>query len=324
MHLAFIYNGVFIAIIAHGLIGGSLIWDKILLRRPETRNLLSYVFWLGALSILGLCLIPFGFTMPPIPIALVSFGAGLLHMASIFFYYEALKRGEASQTLAIMGGFSPLATALIGAPILAQPLGNQLLGFALLTAGGFVMFFSERIDLKSIVPPILLASGLFGLVNVLIKVVYDHTNFVSGYVGFTLGTAAGAFFLLVRRSWRKQIFEQSEEASPRSRFWYLVNRFLSGIGSFLVYYAVSLAHPAVVDAIAGVRYAIIFIGAFLITRLKPSWLAEDFSGRALAGKIAGTALVTAGLVLLGLQGGETNAVYLRRPDVVAWFQSRWA
>src|SRR5579872_2681603 len=39
--LGFVRNGVFIAIIANGLIGISLVWDKVLLKKPETRNLVS-------------------------------------------------------------------------------------------------------------------------------------------------------------------------------------------------------------------------------------------------------------------------------------------
>ncbi len=297
-------NGVFIAIVAHGLIGASLVWDKVLLRKPETRDLVSYVFWLGAISIFGLLLIPFGYKTPPLGVIGLAFGAGALQLVAVYFYYAALKGGEASQTLAIMGGFSPGATVLIGLALLSTPLGgHSVSGFVLLCVGGFVMFLAEKIDLKRMLPSILAASGCFGLVNVVEKLVYDRTNFVSGYVYFTLGTFAGAMFLLIRASWREEIFKHSEEATPRSRFWYFMNRFISGVGSFLVFYAISLAHPAVVDAIAGVRYAIIFIGAFMLTKLKPDWLVEDFSRRTLIGKSIGTALVVAGLVLIAIQGG---------------------
>ncbi|MCL5743147.1 MAG: hypothetical protein M1541_04340 [Acidobacteria bacterium] len=301
--MGFIENGVFIAIIAHGLIGLSLVWDKVLLRRPETQNLLSYVFWLGAISILGLLLIPFGFRMPEVTIAGLAFGTGALQLLAIGFYYGALARGEASETLAIMGGFSPLATALIAIPLLRSPIGGRLLEFVLLTSGGFAMFLSERLNLKELLPRILLASGLFGLVNVLQKVVFDHTNFVSGYVFFTFGTFFAAILLLARQMWRKQIFETSESASPRSRFWYFVNRFSAGVGSFLIYYAISLENPAIVDAITAVRYLLIFLGALLLTKFRPDWLTENFGGWSLFWKIASTLLVVAGLVLLGLHDG---------------------
>ncbi len=130
-------TGVLIGALAHALIGVSLVWDKILLQQRETRNLVSYVFWLGSLGIVGVAVAGFGFHMPSLSIISLGFSAGILHMISVFFYYLALKRAEASRALAIMGGFSPIATALIGIPLLGQALGGASVeGFALMTAGG--------------------------------------------------------------------------------------------------------------------------------------------------------------------------------------------
>jgi uncharacterized membrane protein len=149
---------------------------------------------------------------------------------------------------------------------------------------------------------VLLGAGLLGLVNVLEKVVYNQTNFVSGYVWFTIGTFAGAMALLVRASWRRQIFSESGQDNARNRFWYFVNRFISGLGSFLIFYAISLGQPALVDAISGVRYVIIFLGALLLTRLHPDWLKEHFRGWQFVTKASATCLVVAGLVLIGMSG----------------------
>ena len=153
----------------------------------------------------------------------------------------------------------------------------------------------------------LLASAIFGLVNVLEKFVYNRTNFVTGYVWFTIGTFIGSMALLVRASWRTQIFTESHESTPRNRFWYFVNRFTAGLGSFLIFYAISLTHPAIVNAISGVRYVVIFLGAFMLTKFKPTWLKEDFRGWQLATKTLGTCLVIAGVVVVGLAGGKTAA-----------------
>ena len=146
---------------------------------------------------------------------------------------------------------------------------------------------------------------MFGLVNVLEKLVYNHTNFVTGFVWYTIGTFIGSMSLLIRSSWRRQIFGESKDANPRSRFWYFVNRFIAGLGSFLVFYAISLTQPAIVNAISGVRYAIIFVGAYLLTRFKPSWLKETFSGWELAAKSTGTGLVVAGIIVVALAGGNS-------------------
>jgi uncharacterized membrane protein len=307
IHNDIFQNGVFLAIIAHGLIGISLVWDKVLLKNPGTKNLASYVFWLGAISVFGVILVPFGYKGAPLSLIAIAFFAGVADLLGTFFYYLALKRGEASNTLAIMGGFSPVATVAIGFIFLEQQMtGWRLLGFALMTAGGFVMFGSEKLPLKKLLPPVLLAAALLGLVNVLEKVVYDQTNFVTGYVWFTIGTFLGAMALLIWPSWRKQIFEEKNQDNPRNRFWYFVNRFVAGVGSFLVFFAISHAQPAIVDAISGVRYAIIFVGAFLLTKMRPQWLKENFSGSQLVTKSVATAMVVAGLVIVGLSGGNTG------------------
>lgn len=294
-------NGVFLAIIAHGLIGITLLWDKVLLKRRGTQNLLSYVFWLGAISIFGLVLLGFGFKMPSLRIAGLAFAAGLLDLIASFFYYSALKSGEASDELAAMGGFAPVATALFALWLLKTSVGGELPGFLLLTGGGFLMFFAEKTPFLKMMPRIAAAATGFGLMNVLQKIAFNNTNFVSGYVFFTLGTFAGSMALLVPPSWRKQVFEHSEEAAPRSKFWYMVNRFLAGVGSFLVVFAVSRAHPSIVQAISGVRYVTIFVGAYLITQFRPSWFRENFHGRALAMKAIATCLVVAGLVLVAMR-----------------------
>ncbi|HVW08095.1 MAG TPA: hypothetical protein VHC90_05910 [Bryobacteraceae bacterium] len=303
---AFFVNGILIAIIAHGLIGISLVWDKVLLQRKGTQNLFAYVFWLGAISIFGLALIPFGFHLPGWRVAGIGFSAGILDLIASFFYYAALKAGEASDELAAMGGFTPVATALLSLPLLQGAFGGHFTGFALMTAGGFAMFFAEKRPLKVMLPRILAASACFGLTNVLQKIVFNASGFVTGYVFFTLGTTAGSFALLIPPYWRAQILQTSEGAPPRSKFWYSMNRFMAGVGSFLVVLAVSRATPALVASISGLRYVVIFIGAWWITRFHPAWFREDFGRYALIVKISGTGLILAGLFLVGLHGGAAQ------------------
>jgi len=300
-------NGVLIAIIAHGLVGISLVWDKVLLKRKGMQSLASYVFWLGAISIFGLLLIPFGFKMPSGKIAATALAAGFCDLLATWFYYAALKAGEASDEVAAMGGFTPVATVALSIPLLGVNLDGQLLGFALMTVGGFIMFFAEQIPLRRMLPLVIPAAVIFGLTNVLQKIAFNHAQFVSGYVFFTIGTFAGSMALLLRPTWRRDIFKHSEEAPPRSKAGYMINRFLAGVGSFLVVFAISKASPSVVEAIAGVRYVIIFVCAYAITQWRPSWFRENFGRRALIVKAVGTGFVVAGLILVGLHGGAGGA-----------------
>lgn len=301
-----VLNGVLIAIVAHGLVGISLVWDKVLLQKKGMQDLAAYVFWLGAISIFGLALIPFGFHWAGWKIALLGLSGGFADLVATWFYYAALKAGQASEELAAMGGFTPVATLALSIPLLGAQLHGDLTGFVLMTLGGFVMFFAEKLPLSKMLPLIVPAALFFGMSNVLQKMTFNAATFVSGYVFFTLGTCLGAMALLLRPKWRRDIFEHSENAPPRSKIGYFVNRLVAGVGSFLVVYAVSRASPALVEAMSGLRYVIIFVAAWAITMWRPSWFREDFTRRSLLIKMAGTGLVVAGLVLVGLHGGGTN------------------
>jgi uncharacterized membrane protein len=300
-------NGVLMAVLGHGLVGLSLVWDKVLLGRRTATNVASYVFWMGAMSILALALVPFGFAMPKASVAATAFSAGVLDLIATYFYYAALRAGEASEELAVMGGFTPVATALIAVPLLKQPIDGQLMGFVLLTLGGFVMFFADKSPKEKMLPRVLIASTGFGMADVLQKIAFNNSNFVTGYVFFTMGTFAVSMAMLIPPSWRKQIFERSKDAPPKRKLSYMSNRFLNGVGAFLVVYAISRTSPAIVEAISGVRYAVIFIASLALTLVRPDLLKETFSGWVLAAKSIATGLVIAGLAVLGLGSGHSGA-----------------
>lgn len=313
----FLHNGILIAIIAHFLIGISLLWDKILLKQTHTQSVVNFVFWMGAIGIFGCIVGVFGMRLPSARLLVIALAAGSLDLIGTYFYYKALKSGEASQTLAVMGGFTPLATALIGIPLLNNRVlhGLTVWGFALMVGGGFFMFFSERIDFRKLLPVVIMAAACFGLSNVLQRIAFTALGFPTGFVFFSIGSFLSALFLLVRRKWRNEIFTGSEKAQPKSKVGYFINRFVAGVGAFLVAFAISLTHPALVAAVSGLRYATIFVGAYLLTKVKPQWLKEVYRGWPLAAKSIATGLVIAGLAITGSggsgSGGSTDAWLFR-------------
>ncbi len=307
MHI--LENGILIAVVAHAVVGITLVWDKILLQQTEKQSVVNYVFWLGAISVFGCIIGVFGMRAPTLGMLLVSMVAGAVDLMGSWAYYMALNAGEASQTLAIMGGFTPLATALIAKPLLSEQLtGLSLWGFGLLVGGGFMMFLSQTISIRKMLPLVVLAAGFLGLANVLQKVAFNALGFRTGFVFFSIGQFLFALLFLVRKKWRTDIFKGSKSAEPRSKIGYFVNRFFNGLGAFLVAFAVSRAHPALVSAISGVRYATIFIAVYLLTKYKPDWLQETFTGWTLTAKCAATLLVVAGLAVLGMARNGSSSV----------------
>ncbi len=299
-------NGFLLAIVAHALIGITLVWDKVLLKETPSASVVNYVFWLGALSSFGSVLAFSGMTWPGAEIIAMAMAAGALHLIGVYFYYAALNAGEASQTLALMGGFSPIATEFAAWLLLKSRLsGLATWGFAIMTAGGFLMFFSEKLSIRRMLPLVVSSAMLFGFANVMQKIAFNRTSgFVTAYVFYTAGCFLCALVFLARRKWRAEIFSASKETRPRRKISYFANRGLAGVGSLLVFLAISLTHPATVEAISGLRYVVIFVGAYLLTKFRSQWLKEQFTGWVLTAKTIGTLLVVVGLVLTGISGSD--------------------
>ena len=193
-------NGVTVALTAQVFIGISLVIDKIFFGDDGREKAVPYVFWIAILSCFGLVFFFFGFTMPGAGTITLSAAAGLSFILMLVAYYKVLSIGEATEAVPVVGGFAPLATWLAGSMMQFSPLNAaESAGFALLLAGGFILFFAERSRLKSLLPWTLLAAALTGSTNIMEKYVFLNTaNFATGYAlmkSLPSRTFAGIFFL---------------------------------------------------------------------------------------------------------------------------------
>ena len=102
-----------IAIIAQIILGASAVFDKMLLKR-SIFNPAAYTFWLGVLGAFAVVLIPFGvFGLPAMTIG-VALIAGALFLLAMLFLFLSLHKTEASKSLLLIGGITPVTTLLIG------------------------------------------------------------------------------------------------------------------------------------------------------------------------------------------------------------------
>lgn len=297
-------NGITAAFIAQVFIGVSLVIDKIFFGDNGREKALPYVFWISILSCFGLVFFLFGFTMPGPRTLALSFAAALSFILMLVAYYRVLSIGEATEAVPVIGGFAPLATYLLGRFFQISTLNMaEAVGFGLLLSGGFILFFAERRKLASLLPWTLLAALLTGSTDILEKYVFlNCANFATGYALMKSFTLLIGLLMLTVPCLRKNIFAESEKTAPKRRVLYFVNRAIAGTGSLLIFYAIKLeSHPALVEAINGMRYVIVFIAAFAVTRLLPGLLNETMRGWKVYSKIAATILIILGLTGLGFQ-----------------------
>ncbi|RJQ28315.1 hypothetical protein C4571_03940 [Candidatus Parcubacteria bacterium] len=295
-------SGAVIAVIAHSILGASLIIDKFILGHRVKGNSITFVFWLGIANGIFLPFFFFGFEAPSLSTGILGVLAGGLLLVASRFLFGALERGEVTEAPTVVGAFTAIATALWSSVFLEDSLNTaEKMAFGLLVLGGLLMFLSERVARKRVVPWVIAASIFYGIANVFQKLVFSSANFITGLMLLSLGTVLGASMLLLRKKWRHQILTRSEKTPVTRRFLYFGNRVLAGGGTLLALYAIKLDHPALVDAISGVRAVVVFALIFVIAKLKPHLFAEHMKGRELAGKLVATALIIIGLLGLGFQ-----------------------
>lgn len=285
-----------VALVAQFIFGTSAVFDKSLLRRGFFDPWV-YTFWIGVFGLASLLLAPFGLKVLPLPLLFLALGAGSVFIASLFFLFVALKRGNASTVVTFTGGCSSLASFTFAALLLHSPLtGGSLAGFLFLLCGAFLLFLSEkRKMLRPVLTASIIAAVLFGFYGVLAKVVFEQSSFITGFVFIKLGAALTVFLLLAVPRLRRRAVVLSQEAGRSERLWYGANMVYAGTGSALIHVAISLAHPTLVEATQSFQYVVTFFSSWL-------WFGERFQGRELWGKIAATILIGVGVSVLALAG----------------------
>ncbi|GEM_PF-54000 len=283
-----------IALLAQFILGTASVFDKLLLKKSYP-NPVGYAFWVGILGLVALVFIPFGFQPVSVSLAAFAIGTGAVFMAALFLFFWALYYGEASGAVVSISGISPVATFAFSALLLGTALAAyEAWSFVLLIIGGFLLATTAEQSSRTRVVLLVAASALlFGLSNMLSRQVFDAAGFVTGFVWLKIGGVLAALIFLLYAPWRKSILNPERHNEFTNKFAYLANRAYAGIGSILIYYAISLGVPPLIDAMQAARFLFVFLGGWLL-------LGERFRGKILAVKIISFIIISAGVVLLGI------------------------
>src|SRR3989344_1226168 len=297
-------NWFLIALLAQFVLGTSALADKLLLKKSFP-NPVGYTFWLGVLGLVSVVLLPFGFVSVSLQTLGMAFLAGAVFMVGMLFYFYALFYSKAGGSIVSVSGFSPIATLVFGSFFLGTVLQPyQLVSFVLLVCGGFLVAFLEekRMRLWTFFF-VLLAAGFLGASNIFSKIVFEDANFITGFFWIKVGGAFVVLLFLFYAPWRKAMLFSGGEQTFTNKKWYVLNRAYAGVGSVLVFYAISLGVPALVDAMQSIRFFIVFVGGWL-------FLHARFRLRTLAGEFVAFSFISVAVLSLGV--GE----YLERtaPD----------
>lgn len=309
---------IIIAIFAYFLLAVTSIIDKFLLTGPRLSSK-TYAFYVAALGIVFLFLIPFGVGIPEKEIITMAFLSGTLWIFAILALFESLTRFDVSRIIPAIGGVLPLFTlglSYLFAAIQGQELqvfsALKILSFILLISGTIIINIQKgkNINKDSLILAVLTAF-LFALNFTTSKIVYLSEPFISGLFWLRVSGIPIAFLLLFFKEVRKQVFlrKKHSETSPQKQAkakilpLFILSQIIGAGAVFLqhwVIYLVPLMHLAFFNAIEGTRYVFLLIFTWVISIKFPKILEEKISFFILIQKVLSILLIIAGLILFSL------------------------
>ena len=293
-------NWIIVVTIGHFLNAVAFLMDKFLLTK-KIPSPFVYAFFIGALGILALALIPFGFTVPSSIEIVRALVAGFTFVLALIFFFAGLKENEASRVVPLTGGLVPAFTFVLAYFWLGERLGQvEILAFAFLIAGSVLISLdkkgkaSGRGYLYAIV-----AAFVFAFSFVLTKQVFIEQNFVSGFVWSRVGGFLAAMVILLIPSQRHAIFNQPKQKNKgNTTVLFFTGQVAGALGFVLINYAISLASVSLVNAMQGVQYAFLLIIVLILSKKYPRILSEKLSGFVLGQKILAILLISLGIGLI--------------------------
>lgn len=297
---------LYLALFSNFLLAVVFVLDKILVKKVFSP--LNYALVIGGLSGLALFLLPlvdFAGLNPTILAAAIL--SGVFSIGGIYFYFKVLSEHEISWVIPLLFGVSiPIITFILSRFFLGEILSSvQIFAFGTLLGGGFILSLSRQYKFYSIL--MLLIAGIFlSLELVFLKFVFNHVNFISGYVlsrlgGFSAGLAL--FFAFYRKKISELHFRRSY--SNRGIGLVIFKQFLSFIGNLTLVLAISLGNLTLINGIRGARYPFVFLLALFLAKKWPNIMDEPLSFWPILRKSTAILLIIFGVLILLIQPAQT-------------------
>lgn len=295
-------NWLFFATGAYLIYSATNFIDKYLVEK-RVKDPISLITIDGALYfVLGILFFIFGGShFIPLVQALLLILSGSFLTFYLLPYFQALQREDTSRVVPLFQ-FYPIWTLLLSFLFLHETLTqNQLLGFAIVVAGGFLLgledFSLKTLQLRKAFFLMLFSSFLYALSNIIFKFVTIN-NFWTNFSYITVGSAIGSLLLLYKKHNRSVLKEQLKVLTLGTGIIFLVNSLLNLLAELLAFFALSLGPVALVSAVNGIQPFIIFVYGFILTLLFPKIIKEDISKKTILLKIAVAIVLGFGIYII--------------------------
>lgn len=269
-------------------------------------SMASYILPVGVTQFLiGMVLLAFfpfpqnaGFTH-----LLAAFGSGFAAAFSYVILLNYLQKGEVSRVVPVITS-SPIFIALLSMPLLGEILGFWQWFAILVTVTGTVLISLQRGGnanktglQKSFF--ILLAAALMSAIS---SIGYKYALETMSFWNIFSVNGICVLVVILFFTIRKSTFEELKNLKKRNlKMGFLIgNQLLAAVGGVLGFVAIANGPVALASTLMNIRPAFVFIFSLVIGRFYPALLNERFNRRTILIKFLGIALITGGVVIIGL------------------------
>ncbi len=234
-------------------------------------------------------------------VATVSLTAGIAFFSALVTLFSALKRAAASDVIPVVGASSAIVTFILSSFFLGAKLTpNFFIGFSVLVIGTILLSrfrTGNKAVLFSIISGILFATHF-----ILLKFLFEQTNFDNAFFWSRLGIAATAFLVLLIPFIQRRFKLHLHNAKKHSKTGIIIlsNKILAGIASLILLKAIDLGDVSIVQALGGLQFAFLLIFSAFIGHTLPQICGEHCSKENLFSKAGAVAIIIIGFAILFL------------------------
>ena len=271
-------------------------------------GLSSYLLPLGltqfVIAAVFLVIFPFP-ANPGLVHVLVAFASAMGNALSLVIALKCLQKGEVSRVIAVTSSY-PIFVALLSVPLLGEFLNiwEWLAVFMTVVGTVLVSLHHEggrgKARLQKSFVLLLVAAVLTAVSNIGFK-------YALGTISFWNMVSINCFAVAVVVlcfSLRRATFTELKNLPQRAQKLGLIigNQCIAVAGITVGFIATANGPIALVSTIMNIRPVFIFIFSLILSRFYPGFLNERLDKRTILMKVAGIAMITAGVAIIGLSG----------------------
>jgi uncharacterized membrane protein len=291
----------FIALLGYTLLAAVAILDKLILSK-SVKSSATYAFYSTVFFLVLFALVPFhhflhgNYDYALATISGLSFGFGLWTM------FNALKLGETSHISPFLGGIVALSTYGLSYLLLGESLTHSQQWGVLLLVAASLLFSLEKTEKRGGFHKgflwAILSGVLFAIAHVSSKYIYDIYPFITGIIWTKATAGIVGLLALLMPSVRKAIKTKDKPAGTARLI--VTDKILGIAGVILIQYAIAIGSVTIVNAMAGIQFALVFIFAYALTKTAPKFFTEYFTTRELIFQTTAIVLVMIGSALFAM------------------------